>query len=221
MLGAFGTLLPYAVPVALSPLPTIAVVLLLLGPTGSPGGIGLLAGRLVALAGMTWLVAILLDRFADPARSLEINGWLRIGLGCVMLAGAAIFWHRRPGQDEAPKLPRWIQSLESATPIGAVRVGFLLTIANVKEVAFVVGAGVLLGTMALGTGQILFLATMFAAMASLGVAIPVIWVVLSPQQSLGPLSALRGWLVRNNSIVIAAVFLVIGAMLIGKGLEAL
>lgn len=221
MLGAFGTLLPYAVPVALSPLPIIAVVMLLLGRAGSPGGVGFLAGRLAALAGMTWLVAVLFERLAGPVGSSEVNGWLRIGLGCLMLAGAAVFWRRRPGNDDEPKLPGWMQSLESATPGSAVRFGLLLTVANVKEVAFTVGAGALLGTMALGAGQILILAVLFALVSGLGVAGPVIWVVLSPQRALGPLSALRAWLVRNNSIVIAVVFLAIGSMLIGKGLEAL
>ncbi|HVH01471.1 MAG TPA: hypothetical protein VM891_00680 [Amaricoccus sp.] len=46
MTRLFGDLLPDAVPVALSPLPIIAVAMLLLAPAGTRGALAFLAGRL-------------------------------------------------------------------------------------------------------------------------------------------------------------------------------
>ena len=49
VLAALGDAFPLAVGVALSPLPIMAVLLILPGPTGRAGGLAFLAGRLLAV----------------------------------------------------------------------------------------------------------------------------------------------------------------------------
>jgi hypothetical protein len=77
MLPILGDLLPYAVPVALSPLPIIAVLMLLLAPAGTSGGVGFLAGRLAALLAATLVFAALsglLDRDSSGQETLACSG---------------------------------------------------------------------------------------------------------------------------------------------------
>lgn len=221
MLHAFGSLLPYAVPVALSPLPIIALVMLLLSPAGSGGGIAFILGRALTLAALTFLVAALSDRFADPGAVSEKNGLMRIALGALVIVGAAVVWARRPSGDEPPALPGWMRSIENTGAAGALRVGVLLTMANVKELAFAAGAGVLLGTDALSAGQTAALSVLFAAMACASAAALVGLALAAPATSRTALSALRDWMARNNAAVMAVVLLAIGTMLVGKGLELL
>ena len=59
MLGVIGDLLPYSVPVALSPVPIIAVLLLLPGPGGNARGLTFLAGRLAAMMALVLLASLL------------------------------------------------------------------------------------------------------------------------------------------------------------------
>ena len=61
----------------------------------------------------------------------------------------------------------------------------------------------------------------FAAVAGAGVAVPVVWSLVAGEGARRPLAAARDWLARNNSIIAAAVMLVIGAMLVGSGIEGL
>ena len=76
MLPILGDLLPYAVPVALSPLPMIAVVMLLLAPAGTRGGLGFLVGRVATLAALAFAVALLAGRCARrPRRPGNAGGW--------------------------------------------------------------------------------------------------------------------------------------------------
>jgi threonine/homoserine/homoserine lactone efflux protein len=221
MLHAFGSLLPYALPVALSPLPVIALVMLLLSAGGGRGGLAFTGGRMAALALVTFAVALVADRFADPTEISAKNGWLRIVLGMLIVTGAVAVWRRRPRQGEEARLPGWMRSIEGLGTGGALRIGVVITLANIKELAFAAGAGVLIGTDALSTRQTATLSVLFAAMAAGSAAALVAFALAAPATSRTALSGLRDWMARYNSAVMAVVLLAIGTMLIGKGLEVL
>ncbi len=142
VLQSLGDLLPYAVPVALSPLPVIAMVVLLLAPAGTRGGMGFLMGRVATLAVIAFGVALLAGRIAAEPGGADRGGWLRIGLGCLL--------NRRSVRDVAAAagaaaMPAWMRSLDRAGAGRAMQLGAMLNVLNVKEIAFVVGAGTLSG----------------------------------------------------------------------------
>jgi hypothetical protein len=221
MLQLLGDLLPYAVPVALSPLPIIAAVMLLLAPVGAVGGLAFPTGRVAALAGLAFVVALAAAQVAGPSEAADRGGWLRIGIGCLLMLGAgAIGWRRLRAAADAPP-PGWMRSIERAGPGRALGYGLLLTVANLKEMALVIGAGLIVGAASMPPGRALAVSLLFAGVAAAGVATPLAWTLAAPESSRDGLGAARDWLVRNNAIVMAAVLLVLGAMLIGSGLESL
>lgn len=220
MLRLLGDLLPYAVPVALSPLPIIAVVMLLLAPAGGRGGFGFLAGRLLTLAGLAFLISRLTGLLAGPGPS-ERSAWLQLGLGALLVVAAGLAWRSRPRGDATPALPGWMRSIQTASPVRAVGLGALLTVLNPKEAAFVLGAGLIIGAAGVPAPPALVAAAVFALLAGSGAAAPVIWSLRAGDDGRARLGAARDWLVRNNAIVAAAVLLIIGAMLIGDGLAGL
>lgn len=219
--SSLGDLLPYAVPVALSPLPIIAVLMLLLAPAGIRGGLAFLAGRIMALAALALVLAAVAAWIAPPGSGGEGGGLLRIAAGIAVIGLGAVTWHRRPRGAVPAEPPAWMRSIERATPARALGLGLLLTVANVKELAFAAGAGMIIGGAALPPGRALALATVFALLGSLGVAAPVLWMRWAGGDGRDRLAAARDWLVRNNAGVMAAVLVVIGAMLIGSGIETL
>jgi hypothetical protein len=216
MLPILGDLLPYAVPVALSPLPIIAVAVLLLAPAGTRGGVGFLVGRLGALTAATLMFAALSGLLDGDAAGAGKRGWLRIGIGLVLMVWAAAVW-RKAGAAAEP--PGWLKSIDRATPAGALRLGVTLTLVNPKELAFAFGAGLMIG--GLPAGRAVLAAVVFSLVAGLGVAVPVFAMLLAGDGARGRLGGVRDWLVSNQAAVMAAVLLLIGAMLIGSGIEAL
>ena len=69
MAEVIGDVIPFAVGVALSPIPVIAVLLLLLAPAGVRGGASFLAARVLALAALTAVFAWAADLIDDAAGS--------------------------------------------------------------------------------------------------------------------------------------------------------
>jgi Sap, sulfolipid-1-addressing protein len=63
--------------------------------------------------------------------------------------------------------------------------------------------------------------TVFTAIAASTVAIPVLGYLVAAERMRGPLDSLKRWLQDNNATVIAVLILVIGAVLLGKGVSGL
>ena len=58
---------------------------------------------------------------------------------------------------------------------------------------------------------------MFTVIAASTVAVPVIAYLVAADKMRGPLDRLKAWLQANNATVMAVLILVIGVVLIGKG----
>src|SRR3954454_13014073 len=110
---AFGDVLPMAVGVALSPVPIIVVVLMLVTPRARVIGPAFVLGWLVGL-GVLGAVLLLL---ADPADASEAGqpatwvGVLKLALGVLLLVAAVAQWRRRPQGDDEPAPPRWMGAI--------------------------------------------------------------------------------------------------------------
>lgn len=228
MFQVLGDLVPYAIPVALCPFPILVVIMPLLGRGGVAGGAGFAAGRVAIVAALTVIAAFLAGWIEGEAMAdiFDRGSWLRIAFGVILVIAAIVLWWRRPtagatGGATAGELPGWIRAIESAGPARAFWLGMFLTVAEMKELVFVLGAGLLIGQATLTGGETLALSLTYAILAGLGPAVPVVWVALAGRREGGRLEAARDWLARYQTIVVAAVLLVIGAMLIGSGIEAL
>ena len=215
MLQTFGHLVPYALPVALSPLPVIAALMLLSSPRG---GLGFLAGRLGALALATGLAAALAETLQAHAGADVSRVWLRLGLG-LLLAALALRSLLRPPPKDAP-LPGWLRALETATPAAALRLGALVTVANPKELAFVLAAGLAIGADLPGPLATLALSLAFALMAGAGVALPVLAASLGGAAVRQRLEPLRDALIVHRALVMGLVLAFIAALLIGDAIGA-
>ena len=62
---------------------------------------------------------------------------------------------------------------------------------------------------------------MFTVIAASTVAVPVVAYLVAEERMRGPLDSLKEWLQENNATVMATLILVIGAVLLGKGVSGL
>lgn len=221
MLDVLGETLPLAVGIALSPLPILAVVLLLVSPN-SGAGPAFLAGR---LAGVTLVVGLFAAMSDVVERSSggpsPVVAAARIIVGAALAFLAVRKWSRRPGPEEEPELPGWMSSIEDSTAARGFRLAFLLSTANPKELLLGVGAGFAVGSAGLPLGATMVTVLIFTLIACLSVGTPVVAFLLAGERMAGPLESARTVLVRHNAVIMSVVLLIIAAALIGGGIADL
>lgn len=220
--SVIGDILPLALGIAISPIPIIAAILMLLSPKAKGTSVGFLIGWVlgivVAVVLFTLLSAIIPEQ--DQDASNPIAGTIKILLGAGLLFLALRQWRSRPkpGQDAA--LPKWMAAIDTMTAGRGFVLGFLLSAVNPKNLLMGIGAGVIIGTGGLTLGETTLAIVVFTVIAACTVAIPVIAYLVASERMAGPLESLRGWLVHNNATVMAVLLLVIGVVLVGKGIAS-
>ena len=221
MLEAFGTALPVAVALALSPFPIIAVLLVLLSPEGRAAGLAFLAGRVLGVAAVMGVAAALSDMLARSEEASPVVALLRLLVGVVLVVLAVRKWRGRPRSQQDASLPGWMTALAAASPARAGGVALLLSVANPKELLLGIAVGITLGAAGLPLGPTLVVVLCCTVVACASVAAPVIAFAAAPERVRGALEQARAQLVRHNDAIISVVLLVIGTALIGGGLSGL
>jgi threonine/homoserine/homoserine lactone efflux protein len=92
---------------------------------------------------------------------------------------------------------------------------------NPKNLLMSVAAGSTIASGKLSAGQDVWSVVLFTAIAASTVAVPVLAYAIGRKRMAGPLESLRSWLTVHNGAVMATLLVVIGVVLIGKGLGGL
>jgi threonine/homoserine/homoserine lactone efflux protein len=218
--SVIGDILTPALGVAISPIPIIAAILMLLSSrarvTGTGFLLGWVLGIVVAVTVFTLLSAILPAE--DPDGSQPIKGGIQLLLGVLLLLLAARQWRGRPRGGAEPAMPKWMQAIDSITFPKALGLGLLLSAVNPKNLLLAASAGVTIGASGLEAGASVVAIAIFTLIAASTVLVPVVGYLVAAERLRGPLDALRGWLAKENAVIMAVLLLVIGVVLIGKGI---
>lgn len=215
-----GEILPLALGIAISPIPIIAAILMLLSPRAGRTSIGFLTGWvlgiLIAIVAFTLLASVLPQD--EGGESVLITGVVKIVLGAALLLLAIRQWRSRPADGTEPVLPKSIAAIDKMSPAKAVVLGFLLSALNPKNLLMGAAGGLAIGSAGISVSSSVLLIAIFTVFAACSVAVPIVAYLVASQKMTGPLESLRKWLVHNNATVMAVLFLVIGVVLIGKGI---
>jgi len=220
MLDAIGEILPSAVGVAISPVPVIAVILMLFTAKAKTNGPAFLLGWVVGLSVAATVVYSLADS-ADLANDSDASsgvGWGKVVLGLVLFLLAFKQWRGRPAPGEGPTMPRWMEAIDTFTPFKAVGLGFLLSAVNPKNLIITAAAAASIAQSGLASGDAAVVIAVFVLVASVSIAGPVIYRLLGGETARESLDHLRAWLGANNAAVMTVLLVVIGAKILGQGL---
>jgi threonine/homoserine/homoserine lactone efflux protein len=221
MISVVGEILPLAIGVAISPIPIIAAILVLLSPKAKSMSvaflIGWIVGIVVAIVVFTLLSSVLPQGDADAPS--PIAGVIKIVLGGLLLWVAVRQWRGRPVAGEPATLPKWMSAIDSMPPGKGSGLGFPLASVNPKNLLLAASAGLIVGSAQLTLGETSAVVAVFTVIAGCTVLIPVVAYLLASERMREPLEGLRVWLVGNNATIMAVLLLVIGASMIGKGLD--
>ena len=217
---ALGTVLPLAVAVAVFPVPIIASVLVLGSDRGVGKGAAFVVAWSVGLAAVG-AVGLVIAAYADASDEGEPATWvsaLLLGLGVLLVGLAVRQWQGRPRSNAETPVPGWMSRISGFTAARAARAGFALSALNPKNILLVAAAAAEIAERGLPVGEQAIALLVFVLLASAGVLTPLLLALALGDRSRGVLDALRGWMARHNSAIMAVLFVVIGAKLIGDGI---
>lgn len=218
--AVIGDILPLALGVAISPIPVIAAILMLLSPKARVTSVGFLLGWVIGIVAavtvFTLLSSVLPEE--DPDASRPIRGVVQLVLGLLLFLLAFGQWRKRPKAGEDAALPKWMRAIDTITFPVALGLGFLLSAVNPKNLIMAAGAGTDIGSGALSAGSTIVVVVVYTLIAASTVLVPVLGYLVASNRLRGPLDALRGWLAQENAVIMAVLLLVIGVSMIGKGI---
>ena len=220
---AIGQSLPLAIGVALSPIPIIAVVALLTSSRARSLGPVFVLGWLLGLVvvGAIVLVVVGPSGAGSSGQRTRWVSWVLIVLGVLLLVVAVRHLRGRTrGGEEAP-LPAWMGAIDRLKPAVVLGGGAVLGGVRPRSLLLVVGGAAAIAQTGIAGGQQAIAYAVFAVVATIGVAVPVVIYLVMGTRSAGLLGRLRGWMRRNDAVILAVVLLVIGGMLIGDGISGL
>lgn len=218
---AIGDLLPSALAVALSPIPIVAVVLVLGAPRARTAGPAFALGWVAGLIAVSVVVLLLVGNGGDADGEDPGLDWLKIAIGVLFLAMAAKQWTKRPRSGEEPEQPSWMASVDSATPARAALLGAALSGANPKNLALTLTAAASIAEAGLDPTDTAIATAVFVAIGSATVAGAVLFYLVDGDRAAVPLATLKRFMAENNAVIMMVVLLLLGAKLLGDGLAVL
>lgn len=218
--AVIGESLPLALGVAISPVPIIAAILMLLSPKARVTSVGFLLGWVLGIVAAVTVFTLLSSVIPveDPDAARPIRGTVQLLLGVLLLLLAVAQWRKRPRPGQEAVMPKWMQAIDTMSFPTAFGLGFLLSAVNPKNLLMAAGAGVGIGGGALSGGATTVAIAVFTLIAASTVLVPVVGYLVAAERLRGPLDALRGWLAAENAVIMAVLLLVIGVSMIGKGI---
>lgn len=219
---AIGEALPFAIGVAISPVPIIAIILMLLSTRAGANSAAFLAGWVLGVSGASVVLLALTSQANSDSTSSSstASGVIKLVLGVLCLALAAKNLRNRPGADGPAELPAWLKSIESITPGKSFGLGVLLSAVNPKNVLMIAGAMAVIAPYDLAGSDVVVVGV-FVLIAISTVLAPVVVYRFAGARAQPLLDGLRDWLAKENAVVMGVLMAVIGFVLIGKGISAL
>ena len=220
MLEIIGATLTNAAAIAISPIPIIAVILMLMSPRSTRMGLtfllGWFVGILVATTVFTLLAGALPAGGSDSSRPILGGVQILLGLGLLFLGWRQ--WRSRPEAGATPELPAWMSKIDQMRALPAVGLAFALAAVNPKNLLVAAAAGTEIGHGNLNTGELIATIIVFSLIAALSVLVPVLFAICAPHTAARGLAGIRAWLTVNNSVIMTVLLAILGANVIGKGL---
>jgi hypothetical protein len=215
--------LTFAIGVAISPIPIIAVILMLFSRRARVNGPAFLLGWVVSLAAVCTLVYVLSHdgNVATSTTASDSVSWGKIVLGVALVLLARRQWRKRPAEGTEPEMPKWMGTIDGVSPAKAFGLAVVLAAVNPKNLVLTLGAAAGLAQSGLTTSDAIVSIAVFVVIASLTIAGPVLYALVGGDKARAALDGAKGWLTVHNAAVMTVLFLVFGVDLIAKGLPPL
>jgi hypothetical protein len=221
--SVIGEIFPQAIAVAISPVPIIAVILMLFSSRARSNGIAFVAGWVGALTvvGSVVLLAAQAGRASAGGEPTNTSYVVKAIFGLLFLALAVKQWRSRPKPGEDPAMPKWMLTIDSFSAGKSFGIAALLAGVNPKNLGLTLAAAITIAQAGLSGSEPWIALAVFVLIGSITVLIPVIYYIAAGDSATKTLTTWKAWLAVNNATVMAVLFLVFGAKLLGDGIGGL
>jgi hypothetical protein len=220
---AIGELLPLAVALACGPLPIIALVLILVSADARTNGVGFVVGRVVGLAAIVAVTLVIFSLIGDPSfghrgHPSPAVSVVRIVIGVALVGLGVRKWLKRNEPEKPSVIAKRVDGL---TARGSIGLGVAVCVVDPSCVALGLLAGVdIAGAKAPITSAIV-VAIGFVVVSTITVIVPLVLFLAGGQTAQRKIGGVKEWLLSNEQAVMMVLLLVIGAMLVGRGIRDL
>lgn len=143
-MDALSELLPLTVGMAISPLPIVAIVAIVLAPRGRASA----AVYVATFTAVSFALLLLGAAGASRASSAAGTGKVTLILSALIAIGFAVFavlsWRSRPRDGHPVKTPAWLAAIDAITPARALGLGLMMAAANSKNLPLALKGGAII-----------------------------------------------------------------------------
>ena len=217
-----GAVLPQAMAIALSPVPMVCIVLVLMSRRPVRAGLSFAAGWVGALAIAVGLVAWLTDTVAEKNAEAARDGvdLIQLAVGVLFAVLAVRYWRKRPEPGVPPPRPAIVDRIATMAAPALVLTGAAAALANLKNLPLVVSAASYIGGAGLAPGTTVIAAAIFVLAASATVLTPLLAVaIMGPDRSAPTLKSVETWLLANLNTITVILLAVLATVMIGNSLD--
>lgn len=217
---AIGNILPLAIAVAISPVPIIAVVLMLATPRARSNGLAFGAGWLVGLTivGTIVLLAASGNATSDSGGPATWASVLKLVFGGLFLFLAVHSWQGRPKAGEEAVMPKWMQAIDEFSAPKSLGMGVLLSGVNPKNLALTAAAAAVIAQSEISGGQEAVALIVFVLIGSLTILAPLAIYFLMGAKAKTILDEIKDFMAAHNAAIMTVLLLVLGVKLIGDAI---
>jgi len=220
---AIGDILPLAIGVAISPVPIIAIVLMLATPRARTTGSAFALGWVAGLAIVSALVLAVESGGAsdDSGEPATWASMLKLAIGALFVLLALKQWQGRPKPGEEAALPKWMQTIDTFGAGKSLGLGALLSGLNPKNLGLTLGAALAVAQAGLSTGEEIGTMAVFVALGSATILGPFVLYLALGVRARKMLDGLKTWMGVHNTAIMTVLFLVLGLKLVGDAIAGL
>lgn len=216
-----GDVLGLAAGVAVSPLPIIAIIIVLATPRGRVNGLVFATGWVVGLSALGAVMLVIGGQGSGGSHGQPADwvGALKIALGVALVLLAARLWRHRPADATQAQLPQWMAAIDRFTPVKIFLLALLLSAGNLKNAPLTIAAAASISSSGLPVGEQIAALAIFVVVASLGLLTPLGVFLVMGERAKNMLGNWKEWAARHNIAVMAVLFFVFGLKLLGDGID--
>jgi hypothetical protein len=213
-------LAPLAIFWAVSPLTIIIGIMFLSGSRGLLKGLAFVLPGVIGsiVVGIIVLLTVNAKDFTQKpnASTLAYVGQLVVAL--LFFAFAFFWWRIQSRREKQPRMPKWVQFLDSFKPSRVLAIGLYEFL---SDALFTVAAVVDILLARIGTFEGVIIIIVFVLFGMVGLWIPIFVRVVSPEKSAARLESMRQWLLANAQLILVFEFVCLGVIEALKGLVGL
>lgn len=224
MVQALGGSLVMAIGITITPLAITASLLLVTTPRARANGPAFVIGWLIGLGLIGALVLLIFapGHAGHPGTPATWVSWLRLVIG-ILLVLVPWYWlrHRPQPSEQRPRMPVFMEKVDKVQPGMALGLGTVLSAARPKNVLLVLAGAAAIAQAGISPASEGIAYIVFAAIATIGVAIPVVIYFTMGERAPDALTNLEHWIGAHGAVITSTLCVVIGVDLIGNAVAQL